>query len=60
MEHYSDDYIGICDYCHQEIYSYEKYRIHNGKLYHNDDANNCYKQSQTFIDDFGDNILNEE
>ncbi len=59
MEHY-DEVIGWCDYCHHEVLSYEKWRIRNGKLYHNDRANNCNNQSQIFIDDFGDNILAEE
>jgi len=54
MEEYGINIIGYCSYCKNAVYEFESYRITNGKLFHNDDANNCYHQSRLYIDDFGD------
>ncbi len=60
MEAYSDEVIGFCNYCHTEILRWEKWIIRDGKLYHDDKANNCNNQSQLFIDEWGDNVFEEE
>jgi len=55
-----DNIIGYCAYCKCEVLNFEKYRIVNGELFHNDKANNCLNQSQLYIDIWGDNVFDEE
>jgi len=38
--------IGWCDYCHSEIFPWDKYVIENGRLYHKE----CFKQKETYWD----------
>ncbi len=52
-EKYGVRIIGYCSYCKEPVYEHEKYRIKEGQLYHDDEANNCYIQSQLYVDDFG-------
>lgn len=44
--------IGYCNYCKEEILKDEPYVVYDGIKYHRE----CFKQMNTFIDAFGDNI----
>ena len=50
----SDEMVGWCSYCKEAVYKWERFKIRDGQLFHDDEANNCYIQSQLFVDDFGE------
>ena len=55
-----DKIIGYCAYCKCMIQPWDKFKITSEGMFHNNDINDCYELSRNFMDDFGDNCINDE
>ncbi len=49
-----------CIHCKGLIQEYDKYKITEKGLIHNNDEKDCFSLTENYIDDFGDVVTNEE
>lgn len=55
------DILGYCYYCKGVIQHWDRFKVTDKGLIHANDLKDCYVISQTFIDEWGDEInLDEE